>query len=137
MNARDLVQENSEWCLSVDELGIPNKIRDIILRRLAALRHAERRILDAASVIGEEFNVELLSIVLGQDRLDVIETLNLIAQSTSIVRVEGASYRFDHARSREVLYEALSLPLKRAYHAKNCRENRSLKQELASCFQAI
>lgn len=113
-----LVQENNEWRLSVDELRIPSKIKDIILRRLAVLKYAQRRILDAASVIGEKFNVELLASVLEQDILEVLETLNLIAQSTSIVCAEEAFYKFDHARSREVLYELLPLPLKRGYHAR-------------------
>jgi hypothetical protein len=76
---KSLVQENNEWRLAVDELGIPNKIRDVILRRLACLKYAQRRVLDAASVIGEEFDVELLSTVLGQDYLEILETLNIVA----------------------------------------------------------
>jgi KaiC/GvpD/RAD55 family RecA-like ATPase/tetratricopeptide (TPR) repeat protein len=115
---KGLVQEDNEWRLAVDDFGIPSKIRDIILRRLAVLKYAQRRVLDAASVIGEEFGVDLLASVLGQDSLDVLETLNFIAHSTSIVSVEEAFYKFDHARSREVLYEALSLPLRRGYHAR-------------------
>lgn len=74
--------------------------------------------LDAASVIGEKFDVELLSTVLGQDNLEVLEILNVVAHSTSLVCVEENSYKFDHARSRETLYEELSPPLKRGYHAK-------------------
>ncbi|MGD9131156.1 MAG: DUF2791 family P-loop domain-containing protein [Candidatus Bathyarchaeota archaeon] len=115
---KGLVQENNRWRLAVDELGIPSKIKDIILRRLAVLNYAQRRVLDAASVIGEKFDLELLSIVLGLDSLEVLETLNIIANSTSLVCAEGNFYRFDHARSRETLYEELSLPLKRGYHAR-------------------
>jgi tetratricopeptide (TPR) repeat protein len=113
-----LVQEKNQWRLAVDNWGIPSKIKDIILGRLAALNYPQRRVLNAASVIGEKFSVELLASVLEKDSLEVLETLNLIAQSTSIVRVEEAFYRFNHARSREVLYEALSLPLKRGYHTR-------------------
>jgi predicted ATPase len=51
------VQKSGVWHLAVDELGIPSKIRDIILCRLACLKYSQRRVLDAASVIGEEFNV--------------------------------------------------------------------------------
>ena len=115
---KSLVQENNQWRLAVDELGIPSKIKDIILRRLAILKYNQRRVLDAASVIGEKFDVELLSAVLGQDSLEVLETLNVVAQSTSLVCVEGNSYRFDHAKSREALYEEIPLPLKRGYHAR-------------------
>ena len=118
LERKNLILENNEWRLTVDELGIPTKIKDIILRRLAVLKYAQRRVLDAASVIGEKFDAELLASVLGLDALDVLETLNFIAQSTSIVYVEEAFYKFDHASPREVLYEALSLPLKRGYHAR-------------------
>lgn len=114
---KGLVQENNRW-LAVDELGIPSKVKDIILRRLAVLKYAQRRVLDAASVIGEKFDLELLSTVLGLDSLEILETLNIIANSTSLVCAEGNFYRFDHARSRETLYEELSLPLKRGYHAR-------------------
>ncbi len=79
---RSLVEENNEWRLAIGELGIPSKIRDIILRRLAALNFAQRRVLDAASVIGEKFDVALLSAVLGMDNLEVLETLNMISRST-------------------------------------------------------
>jgi len=69
---RSLVEENNEWRLAIGELGIPSKIKDIILRRLAALNFAQRRVLDAASVIGEKFDVALLSAVLGMDNLEVL-----------------------------------------------------------------
>jgi KaiC/GvpD/RAD55 family RecA-like ATPase len=115
---RSLIQEDNKWRLATDELAIPTKIKDIILRRLAVLKYTQRRVLDAASVIGEKFDVELLSLVLGLDSLEVLETLNVIAHSTSLVCVEENCYRFDHARSRETLYEELSPPLKRGYHAR-------------------
>ena len=124
---RSLVQENNEWRLTVDELGIPLKIKDIILRRLSILKYTQRRVLDAASVIGETFDAELLGTVLGQDNLEVLETLNVIARSTSLVRVEQNLYRFDHARSRETLYEELSLPLKRGYHERIAEKLESTK----------
>jgi KaiC/GvpD/RAD55 family RecA-like ATPase len=126
---KSLLQENNEWRLAVDELGIPNKIKDVILRRLACLKYAQRRVLDAASVIGEEFDVELLSTVLGQDYLEILETLNVVAHSTSLVSVEGNHYRFDHARSQETLYEELALPLKRGYHNKIAEKLESIKNE--------
>ena len=113
-----LAKENDEWGLTVDEIGIPFKFRDIMLQRLARLNNAQRRLLDAASVIGEEFEAGLLSAVVEQDSLEVLETLNVISHSTSLVCAGEDRYRFDHARSREMLYEALSPPLKGAYHGK-------------------
>jgi predicted ATPase len=118
LERKSLIQENNEWRLAVDDFGIPTKVKDIILRRLAILKRPQTRVLEAASVIGEKFDLELLSAVLSQDSLDVLETLTVIAQSTSIVCVEGDFYRFDHAKSREALYEELPLPLKKGYHGR-------------------
>lgn len=115
---KSLVKENEEWRLAADEMGIPSKVRDIILRRLNLLKPEQKRVLDAASVIGERFDVELLGTVLGLDNLEVLETLDAVARSTSLVNVDGSSFRFDHARSRETLYEELSLPLKKGYHSR-------------------
>jgi tetratricopeptide (TPR) repeat protein len=115
---KGLVEENNEWRLAVNALEIPSKIKDIILHRLGSLKYTQRRLLDAASVIGEKFSAELLASVLNQDNLDVLEDLTFIAKSTAIVNDEGTYYRFDHARSREVLYEALSFSLKIGYHAR-------------------
>jgi tetratricopeptide (TPR) repeat protein len=111
-----LVQEKGHWRLAVDKLGIPTKVKDIILRRLSALKPNQRRTLDVASVIGDKFDPQLLGAVLNQDSLEVLETLNSVALSRSLVCVEGDYYRFDHAKSREVLYEEILLPLKKGYH---------------------
>lgn len=111
-----LYQENDQWRLTVETLGIPGKFKDVILRRLSQLKFSERRVLDAASVIGEKFDVELLSTVLNQDSLEVLEHLNTIARSTSLIRVEERFFQFDHAKSRETIYEEIASPLRRGYH---------------------
>ncbi len=111
-----LVQDSGRWRLSIDEVGIPTKIKDIILRRVSMLKPNQRRILDLASVIGDKFDVELLGAVLGQDSLEVLETLNAVGQSSSLVCCEGSIYEFDHAKSREAIYQEISPPLKKGYH---------------------
>jgi tetratricopeptide (TPR) repeat protein len=123
-----LVRERSQWRLSVDELGMPSKVRDIILRRIGALRTDQRRVLDVASVIGDKFNPDLIGGVLSKDHLEILEVLNDILKSTSLVRVEENWYRFDHEKSREVLYEQISLPLKRGYHARIAEQIKDASQ---------
>ena len=113
-----LVQDGGLWHLSIDEVGIPTKIKEIILRRVGMLKPSQRRIIDLASVIGEKFDAELLGAVLNKDSLEVLETLSDVAQSSSLVCCEGSYYEFDHAKSREAIYEEISPPLKKGYHAR-------------------
>jgi tetratricopeptide (TPR) repeat protein len=111
-----LVRNKGQWRLSVDEFGIPSKVRDVILRRIGILKLDQRRVLDVASVIGDKFNPSLIGAVLSKDRLEILELLNDILKSTSLVRVEENLYTFDHEKSREVLYEEISSPLKMEFH---------------------
>jgi tetratricopeptide (TPR) repeat protein/KaiC/GvpD/RAD55 family RecA-like ATPase len=113
-----LVRDGACFRLDVDKVSIPSKVKDIILRRLSSLKREQRRVLDAAAVIGVTFDLGLLSSVLGQDSLLVVEALGTIAQSTSLLVCEGEAFRFDHAKSREALYEEIPLPIKKSYHAR-------------------
>ena len=114
----NLVLDNGRWGLSTDDMGIPSKVKEVILRRIGALKPSQKRILDVASVIGDKFDPELLGAVLSQDSLQILEALNTILQSTSLLRVEQNSYKFDHAKLREVLYEGISVPLRQGYHSR-------------------
>ena len=132
-----LHEEDGQWRLSVDTLGIPDRFKDIILRRLSVLKFNQRRVIDAASVIGERFDFELLSVVLGQDSLEVLEALNAVAKSTSLIRVEESFFRFDHAKSREAIYEEIALPLKRGYHRRVAEKLESASQDGKMAFSEI
>ena len=111
-----LFQRDGSWQLSVDKLGIPSKVKDIILRRLNSLTSIQRRTLDVASVMGDKFDPQLLAAVLNIDSLEALETLNSIALSKSLVGVEGDHYKFDHAKTQEVIYDEILLPLRNGYH---------------------
>ena len=124
-----IFRANNQWALASDKVGVPTKVKDIILRRLNALKPNQRRTLDIASVIGDKFDPQLLGAVLNQDSLEVLETLNTIALSKSLVCVEGDYYRFDHAKSREVLYDEILLPLKKGYHERIAERIETLRKD--------
>ena len=117
-----LIQENGYFSLVSGKLGIPAKVKDIILRRLDFLRPNQRKMLELASVIGEKFDPNLLSSVMSTGTLDVLEALNDVSASTSLVFSTDSYYSFDHAKSQEVLYSELPLDLRRGYHAKIAEE---------------
>jgi len=113
-----LIQENGKWRFSIDKSTIPNKVRDIIMRRLDMLDSTQRRLLDIASVVGDKIDPAILGGVLSMDRLLVLENLHRISHSALLINPSDSAYRFGHAKLREVLYEELSSPLKREYHAR-------------------
>ncbi|TRO48343.1 hypothetical protein E2P60_01165, partial [Candidatus Bathyarchaeota archaeon] len=113
-----LFQEDNQWKLTNTQLEIPNKIKDIILQRLECLDRNQRKIVEVASVIGEEFGPELLALTLDSDLDEIITALEVINQTTTLVICKNESYWFDHARTRDSIYEEISPALKRLYHKK-------------------
>jgi class 3 adenylate cyclase/tetratricopeptide (TPR) repeat protein len=95
--------------LPIHELGVPEGVKEVVGRRLAALSESARAALGVASVIGREFRLAVLEEVcgLGADALlDVLEealAANLIEELT-----DQAGYSFSHGLVRETLYDQLS-----------------------------
>ena len=113
-----LIQKDGYLRLVAAEIGIPAKVKDIILRRLDSLKPDQRRMLDLASVIGEKFDPKLLGAAISAEVVKTLEELNDISASTSLVHSDETYYRFDHAKSREVLYSEIPSALRREYHAR-------------------
>jgi tetratricopeptide (TPR) repeat protein len=111
-----LVQENDCWVTTNEQFGLPEKVKDVILRRLNSLTIEARDVLDAGSVIGDKFDAQLIGSVLNQSVVKVLSILNSISKTNSLVVCDGDWFRFDHPKTREVLYEEITLPLKKEYH---------------------
>jgi tetratricopeptide (TPR) repeat protein/KaiC/GvpD/RAD55 family RecA-like ATPase len=119
LHERDgLVLQQGNWRLARDELEVPDKIKDIILQRLSGLALNQRKTLEAAAVIGERFDAQLLASMIGLELSKTVETLDAIGRATSLVCCEGELYKFDHARSRDAVYGEISPVLRKVYHAK-------------------
>jgi tetratricopeptide (TPR) repeat protein len=132
-----LIQEHDKWRLTSTTIGIPPKIKDIILQRLGSLLNTQRNVLEAASVIGENFDSALLSAVLERDSIEIIKILDAIARDTSLVHCAGEFYSFDHARTRETIYGEISSALRRSYHAKIAQKLESISKNDKFSFSDI
>jgi tetratricopeptide (TPR) repeat protein len=98
--------------------AVPPGVQELLRRRLEPLPAASRRALDAAAVMGREFELAPLARVLDTPPEAVLEALGP-ALALGVVRdVPGAlqRYAFVHALMRETLYEGLTPVARIALH---------------------
>jgi adenylate cyclase len=110
-----------QWTLRAGEEArvarLPEEVRQLLTRRLDALPAAARRVLDVASVVGQEFPAAAVAAGT-QSPVDEVEGIcdGLVAQGRFLADAgltvwpdgtRSGRYRFQHALYPQVLYEAL------------------------------
>ena len=100
--------ESGATDLPVEELGIPEGVREVVGRRLARLSRDTNHVLRVASVVGTEFEVPILQEAEQIDEERLISALEEAGRARLIVDVPGNRYRFAHSLVRHTLYESLS-----------------------------
>jgi predicted ATPase len=96
---------------------VPAVVRELTLMNLETLESGDRRILEAASVVGREFSAAEVATVLGEDALSIEERCERLARrqqylesAGSVRRPDGrvtARFRFLHAFAQQVLCQEL------------------------------
>lgn len=134
--ARDLfergviVRRHAGWSLahdvSVASLEMPESVLSLIRRRLELLDDVDRRLLQQASVQGDEFLSRVLADLATIDQVEVEERLDRLEKSNHLLKYRGEEelpdgsltvrYRFVHALYQEVLYGDLVAGRRRQYH---------------------
>ncbi len=98
---------------------IPSSIKDVTNRRIESLSNDEKKVLMYASVIGTEFDFEILEYSIN---MDVIELLDIIdnLESNGLIREketeEEEIYRFGHIQTRRAIYDNMGRSRKRVLH---------------------
>ncbi|MCA1682529.1 MAG: protein kinase [Actinobacteria bacterium] len=93
----------------IEDLGIPQGIREAVARRLQRLSAPCRDLLASAAVIGREFGVSLLEAVSPLDATTIAEGLREAHDAAIVQPVadEVGRYAFAHGATRDALYESL------------------------------
>ncbi|UCD57294.1 MAG: AAA family ATPase, partial [Candidatus Hydrogenedentota bacterium] len=102
----------------IDELGIPDGVREVVGRRLSRLSDPCNEALTMAAVVGREFDqgvIEQVSGLGGDELLGVLEEAERAGLISEMANLVGR-YRFTHAIIRETLYEELSTPRRVRFH---------------------
>jgi class 3 adenylate cyclase len=107
-----IAEHDGRWSttMDVDQLGIPEGVRDVVGRRLSRLSEIANRVLGHASVIGTEFDLALLAPVCELDEDALLAALEEAQAARLVAELPSAAprYRFAHTLVRATLYEELS-----------------------------
>jgi class 3 adenylate cyclase/tetratricopeptide (TPR) repeat protein len=109
--------ETGRWAATddLDAMGLPESVRQVIGSRVARLGEVANHVLPLASVIGRDFDLELLARVTERSEDELLDVLDA-AKVAALVRELNASpgrYSFSHALIQHTLYQDLG-PTKRA-----------------------
>src|SRR5256885_8743964 len=111
-------QRDGRWVINaaVDDLGIPEGIRDVVGRRLSRLAEATNRVLTTAAVVGLEFEPAVVKRAAGVGEDEFLAALEEATVARLLTEVAGARYRFGHALVRATLYDELTGARRVALH---------------------
>ncbi|HYB12240.1 MAG TPA: AAA family ATPase [Myxococcota bacterium] len=109
---------------SIEEMGIPEGVRQVIGRRLSRLSEEANRLLATASACAGGFRFEIAATVAGLEERGALDALDS-ALEAQLVRTTGDPevYDFTHALIRHTLYGELN-------PARQVRLHRSLAEEM-------
>jgi class 3 adenylate cyclase len=105
-----LVVRDGRWTsdLTLDDIGLPEGVREVVGRRISHLDEGTQKLLAVAAVIGHEFPLPVLIAVAGVDEDAALDMLDS-AQSAGLVDEIGLDrYRFGHALVRATLLDELT-----------------------------
>jgi class 3 adenylate cyclase/DNA-binding SARP family transcriptional activator len=112
------VGAESDWDVAAG--GVPDSVKDLLLRRLRGLGDDCRQALSVAAVAGREFDLDVLERVLEHPRDRLIDLIEEAIDADVLVELAQTVGRlsFSHALFRETIYEQLSATRKAAIHGR-------------------
>jgi predicted ATPase len=107
-----------ELSVNVDDLRVPESLRQVIEERIDRLNTDDRQILEAASAEGREFSSMMITAATGKDPLEVEEHCAELIRQSQFIHETGTrewpdgttttGYEFIHALYHEVTYGRLT-----------------------------
>ena len=85
------------------DLPLPWSLSEAVLRRLDDLTEAQRRVVDAAAILGRRIPFDLLAAVTGSGEDELIASLRHLVAGNVMVEEEPDTFAFRHALTREAI----------------------------------
>ena len=104
----------------IDEIGIPEGVREVVGRRLSRLGNETNSLLLVASVIGREWELEVARRAAGLERDLALDAVEEALHARLIEEVSGAGlcFAFTHALVRSTLADELSITQRVRLHGR-------------------
>ena len=106
-----IARRDGGWAVDgpIQQIGIPEGVREVVGRRLAHLSPSTNEALEVGAVIGMDFTLEVLALALGEVDDDLVDALDEAVTARLLIETGIGSYRFSHALVRSTLYEEIGL----------------------------
>jgi tetratricopeptide (TPR) repeat protein len=114
-----IVPEGKGWVNAqpVREIALPSDARDLLAIRVRGLDEELRETIDAAAVLGEEFDSSLLAAASGQKRIRLLKKLALLERKHRLLVSSGKNaFRFASHGLHRVIYDAIDMAARRKLH---------------------
>ncbi|MEX2159541.1 MAG: AAA family ATPase [Dehalococcoidia bacterium] len=112
---------------------VPVRLGDLVLRRVRELPAETQKLLSAAAILGCEFVLEDLSVILDSDEAAVYECLRPAFQRQIVERVDAIGAvrgRFAHPLIQAILYETLPAAERRRIHTQVAADSPGLSRTM-------
>ncbi len=98
-------------------LGVPSSLQGLVMARVDQLTDAQRRVLQAAAVVGRTFPLQLVAGIAGLDGQGPAVLHELEAMDLVVREPDGTdTFAFRHVLLQEAIYQTLLTPRRRELH---------------------
>jgi DNA-binding SARP family transcriptional activator len=97
-------------------LGIPARVRQLVLEQVGRLGDSARTLAFAAAVVGQDFDIAVLRRAAGLDEAVAVDALETLLERR-VLRQDGERLGFSHDLVRQVLYREIGIARRRLLHA--------------------
>lgn len=121
IETRAIVQDDSGRWVPTQELaeaGLPESVRQVLGSRVARLGREATLVLSAASVLGQEFEVDALAAMTTMDEEPILDVLDAAGSASIVLEVRDVPgrFRFAHALIQHTLYDDLGVTRRARLH---------------------
>ncbi|MFP3872201.1 MAG: tetratricopeptide repeat protein [Candidatus Aenigmatarchaeota archaeon] len=107
---------------ALSEMSIPSSIKEMTSRKIEDLEKDEKKVLMYASLLGTEFDFQILERVVDMDVIELLDVVDSLETRGLIEEVERPGqkevYRFHHTQTKTIINEDMGKSRKRVSHKK-------------------